>query len=109
MSKIGKKSRNGVFLVSYQIPGTPGRQLLDKGICRIDGKMKKIKAKVGHFDFSSHSGARELKKSAKKLGGEPKFYVVHGSEENCGLFAKWVKKELGLKAKAPKTGDTFKI
>ncbi|NIQ05604.1 MAG: MBL fold metallo-hydrolase, partial [Candidatus Korarchaeota archaeon] len=65
MSKIGKKSCNGVFLVSYQIPGTPGRQLLDRGICPINGKMKKIKAKVGHFDFSSHSGASELKKSAE--------------------------------------------
>ena len=109
ISKIGKKAQNAVFLVSYQIPGTPGRQLLEKGICVIDGKMKKIKAKVGHFDFSSHCGAGELKESVKRLGGNPNIYVVHGAEENCKLFAKWIKKELGLKAKAPKTGDTFKI
>jgi putative mRNA 3-end processing factor len=109
ISKIGKKTRNAVFLVSYQIPGTPGRQLLDKGVCVIDGKMRKIKAKVGHFDFSSHCGASELKESVKKLGGTPKVYVVHGAEGNCKLFAKWIKKELGLEATAPKTGDTFKI
>ena len=109
MSKIGKKANNAVFLVSYQIPGTPGRQLLDKGICVIDGKMRKIKARVGHFDFSSHCGASELKEAVKKLGGNPKIYVNHGAERNCELFAKWINKELGLKAKAPKTGDTFKI
>jgi len=109
MSKIGKKAQDAVFLVSYQIPGTPGRQLLDKGICVIDGKMRKIKAKVGHFDFSSHCGASELKEAVKKLGGNPKIYVIHGAERNCELFAKWIKKELGLKVKAPKTGDTFKI
>jgi len=109
MSKIGKKKRNAVFLVSFQIPGTPGRQLLDKGICVIDGKMRKIEAKVGHFDFSSHSGASELKESVKKLGGTPKVYVIHGAEGNCKLFAKWIKRELGLKANAPKTGDTVKI
>lgn len=109
MSKIGKKSRNGVFLVSYQIPGTPGRQLLDKGICRINGKFEKVKAKVGHFDFSSHCGASELRRSVRRLGGEPKVYVVHGAEGNCRSFAKWIKKELGWKAKAPKTGDTSKI
>jgi len=109
MSKIGKKANNAVFLVSYQIPGTPGRQLLDKGICVIDGKMRKIKARVGHFDFSSHCGASELKEAVKKLGGNPKIFVNHGAERNCELFAKWINKELGLKAKAPKTGDTFKI
>lgn len=109
ISKIGKKPRSAVFLVSYQIEGTPGRQLLEKGICVIDGKMRKIKARVGHFDFSSHCGASELKESVKKLGGNPNIYVVHGAEENCTFFAKWIKKELGLNAKAPKTGDTFKI
>jgi putative mRNA 3-end processing factor len=109
MSKIGKKANNAVFLVSYQIPGTPGRQLLDKGICVIDGKMRKIKARVGHFDFSSHCGANDLKEAVKKLGGNPKIFVNHGAERNCELFAKWINKELGLKAKAPKTGDTFKI
>jgi len=109
MSKIGKKTHNAVFLVSYQIPGTPGRQLLDKGICVIDGKMRKVKAKVGHFDFSSHCGASELKEAVKKFGGTPEVYVIHGAERNCELFSKWIKKELGLKAKAPKTGDTYKI
>ena len=109
ISKIGKKARNAVFLVSYQIPGTPGRQLLDKGICVIDGKMRKIKARVGHFDFSSHCGASELKESVKKLGGTPKIYVIHGAEGNCKLLARWIKKELGFEAIAPKTGDTFEI
>jgi len=108
MSKIGKKARNAVFLVSYQIPGTPGRQLLDKGICVIDGKMRKVKARVGHFDFSSHCGASELKETVRKLNGTPEIYVIHGAEGNCKNFAKWIKKELGLNASAPKTGDTFK-
>ncbi len=109
MSKLGKKARNAVFLVSYQIPGTPGRQLLDKGMCLIDGKMRKVRARVQHFDFSSHGGASELKESVRKLGGEPKIFVVHGAEGNCRLFAKWIKTELGLKAKAPKTGDVVNL
>ncbi len=109
ISKIGKNVHNAVFLVSYQIQGTPGRQLLDKGICVIDGKMRKITAHVGHFDFSSHCGANELKEAMKELHGTPKTYVVHGAEGNCELFVKWIKKELGFKAKAPRTGDTFKV
>jgi len=108
-SKIGKKANNAIFLVSYQIPGTPGRELLEKGICLIDGKMRKVKARIKHFDFSSHCGASQLKEAVKKLGGNPKVYVVHGAEGNCELFAKWVKSDLGLEAVAPKAGDTFEV
>jgi len=109
ISKVGKKANNAVFLVSYQIPGTPGKQLLDKGICTIDGKVRKIKAKVQHFDFSSHCGATQLRESLKRLGGKPKIFAVHGAEGNCELFAKWANTELGLEAVAPRTGESFEI
>lgn len=109
VQKVGKKSRNAIFLVSYQIPGTPGRELLEKGRCVIDGKMRKVKARVERFDFSSHCGASELQKTVKSLKGNPKIYVVHGAEGNCKRFAKWIKKETGLEATAPKSGDTFTI
>jgi len=108
-SKIGKNANNAIFLVSYQIPGTPGRELMEKGVCLIDGKMRKVKARVQHFDFSSHCGASQLKEAVKKLGGKPKIYVVHGAEGNCELFAKWIKNELGLEAIAPKAGDVVKV
>ena len=109
VSKIGKKANNAIFLVSYQIPGTPGKELLDKGICTIDGKVRRVKAHVEHFDFSSHCGASQLKEALRKLGGKPKVFVVHGAEGNCELFANWAKSELGLDAFAPKTGETFEV
>jgi putative mRNA 3-end processing factor len=109
VSKIGKKANNAVFLVSYQIPGTPGKELLEKGVCTIDGKVRKIKARYEHFDFSSHCGASQLKDAIRKLGGNPKVFVVHGDEDNCKMFANWIKSDLGLKAVAPKTGETFEV
>jgi putative mRNA 3-end processing factor len=105
ISKVG----NAVFLVSYQIPGTPGKELLEKGVCTIDGKVRKIKAQYRHFDFSSHSGASKLKEALTRLGGKPKVFVVHGAEGNCELFANWAKTELGLDAVAPRTGETYQI
>ncbi len=107
IQKVGKQSQNGVFLVSYQIPGTPGRELLDKGRCLVDGKMRKIKAEVEHFDFSSHCGADQLKETVKQIDGSPKIYVVHGAEGNPQRFAEWVKEETGLDAVAPKAGDVY--
>jgi len=109
VSKLGKKANNSIYLVSYQIPGTPGKELLEKGICTIDGKIRKIKAHYEHFDFSSHCGASQLKEALRKLGGKPKVFVVHGDEGNCELFANWAKSELGLEAFAPKTGDIFEV
>jgi putative mRNA 3-end processing factor len=109
LSKIGKKANNAVFLVSYQIPGTPGKELLDKGICTLDGKVRKIKARVEHFDFSSHCGATQLRDALRKLRGNPKVFVVHGAEGNCELLAEWAKTEVGLEAVAPRTGETFTI
>ena len=109
ISKVGKKAGNAVFLVSYQIPGTPGKELLEKGICTIDGKVRKIKAQYRHFDFSSHCGASKLKEALRRLGGKPKVFVVHGAEGNCELLANWTKTELGLDAVAPRTGETYQI
>ena len=109
LSKMGKKAINAVYLVSYQIPGTPGRELMEKGVCTIDGKIRKIKAAYRHFDFSSHCGASQLKEALTKLGGNPKVFMVHGAEGNCELFADWAKNELGLDAIAPRTGETYQI
>ena len=109
VSKIGKKACNAIFLVSYQIPGTPGKQLLDKGITTIGGKVSKVKAQYRHFDFSSHCGASQLKEGLRRLGGKPKVFVVHGAEGNCELLANWAKTELGLDAVAPRTGEIYEI
>ena len=109
ISKLGKKATNAVFLVSYQIPGTPGRELMEKGVCTIDGQVRKIKAQYRHFDFSSHCGASMLKDALQRLGGKPKVFAVHGAEGNCELLANWAHTELGLDAVAPRTGETYQI
>ena len=109
LQTIGKRAGNAIFLVGYQIPGTPGKELLDKGRCVIDGRMRKVKAKVGFFDFSSHAGATELRETVKKFKGDPTVYVIHGAEGNCPRLAKWIKEEVGLEAIAPNSGDTFSV
>jgi putative mRNA 3-end processing factor len=109
ISKLGKKANNAVFLVSYQIPGTPGRELMEKGVCTIDGQVRKIKAEYRHFDCSTHCGASNPKALLLLLRGKPTVFVVHGAEGNCELFANWAKTELGLDAVAPRTGETYQI
>jgi len=109
MEKIAKEKKNGIFLVSYQIPGTPGSILLEKKKFMIHGKSKKVNAEVKKFDFSSHSGKKELEDTLSKLNGKTKVFVIHGNEENCIGLANWCSKELGLEAKAPMPGDVYEI
>ena len=109
ISKLGRKPKNAVLLVSYQIPGTPGHELLEKGTCVIDGKSRKVKARVEHFDFSSHCGASQLREVVKNLEGDPMVFSVHGTEGNCEQFTRWAKREVGLQAVSPKAGDRFTI
>ncbi|MGC8936682.1 MAG: MBL fold metallo-hydrolase [Candidatus Methanomethylicaceae archaeon] len=109
MDKIRNKPQDCVVLVSFQIPGTPGRLLLDEGVYGPPGERKKVKCRVEWIDFSSHCGKTELMKVVKSLKGNPKILCVHGEPISCTSFAESIKQETGLEAHAPSLGDTFAI
>jgi len=109
MESIATSSRNAIFLVSYQIPGTPGRILQDKGQFILHGRMRKVDASVEKFDFSSHCGRNELRKTLSRIDRKAKIFMVHGAEGNCSNLALWASKEVGLDAEAPKTGQIVEI
>jgi putative mRNA 3-end processing factor len=109
MNTVSKKSENAIFLVSYQIPGTPGRRLLDTKEFLVDGRMRKVKAELKRFDFSSHCGRKELMGTVKKTNIDGKVFVVHGEEESCEKFAESIKTEFGFDAVAPKAGEVFEV
>ncbi len=109
MEKLYSKPEHAVFLVSFQIPGTPGRELMDTGRFLVKGKSKDVQAEVKHFDFSSHSGRKELHEMVKSLKGDPLVLTVHGDEDSCKTLANDIKEEIGLSAVSPQAGDIFKI
>ncbi len=109
MNTIANKEGNGVFLVSYQLPDSPGRTLLDTHKFIINGKMREVKADVAQFDFTSHCGKSQLLETAKRVGGDAKVFLMHGAEDNCQQLAADIKQETGAESIAPKTGDVFQI
>jgi len=109
MESLSMSRKNAIFLVSFQIPGTPGRILQEKGQFMLRGKMRKVEASVEKFDFSSHCGKGELQQVLSKVNGRAKAFVVHGAEGNCSNLAEWASKEVGLDAQAPKTGQTVEV
>jgi len=107
--KMLMEKENAVFLVSYQIPGSPGHELLEKSTFIIDGEARKVEAKVEHFDFSSHCGEEDLDDFVKSLKGNPTVYTVHGEESSCTSFAERIEQNIGLKAIAPRAGEIYSI
>ncbi|MDI9644398.1 MAG: MBL fold metallo-hydrolase [Candidatus Verstraetearchaeota archaeon] len=109
MEKIRNRPKDAVILVSYQIPGTPGRILMDEGKYGPPGELRKVKCRVEWIDFSSHCGKSNLMELVKSLKGNPKILCVHGEAESCTDFAERIKEETGHEAYAPTMGDSFKL
>ena len=105
MENIAKNEDNGIFLVSYQVEGSPGRILLDEGRFILHGKARKVAARVEKFDFSSHGGKTQLEETLKELDKRTKVFVIHGEEANCKRLAEFASQELGLQTTTPRPGE----
>ena len=68
-----------VFLTGYQVEGTNGRMLLEKGLIDLGMGPERIVPKVEFYDFSAHSGHSELVEFVKGCGPE-KVVLFHGDE-----------------------------
>jgi putative mRNA 3-end processing factor len=107
--KLALQEENAIFLVGYQVPGTPGSRLLSEQKFIVNGKPEKVKAEVDLFDFSSHCGRRQLYEFVKQVEGDPLVFTVHGADGNCELLAKTIQEEIGLKAIAPAPEEVFSL
>jgi putative mRNA 3-end processing factor len=112
---------SAVFLVGYQVEGTPGRKLIDEKIFEFKDDKKRryqsydlsIKAKcnVNYYDFSSHADKIHLNNYINNLTfrDESKFiFCVHGDEKSTTSFAHDLSKR-GFNSVAPETGESYKI
>jgi len=110
LNALSQDPKNSIFLVSFQIPGTTGRTLIETGAyVSNNGEKRKVKSKVRFFDFSSHCGKSELWGILERLNASTKVFVVHGEEESCTSLAERINSELGIPASAPRNGDCYEL
>lgn len=107
MNELSHNTQNGIFLVSFQIPDSPGQILLDTN--QWDGS--KVNAEVDSFKFSSHAGRSGLWDFIHSFekNTDLTVFCVHGEEESCKTFAKEINETTNLTGIAPKTNESFKI
>jgi len=104
------KSSNHLIFVGFQAYGTLGRRLVDgERRVKLFGQDIVVKAKVHTIGgFSAHAGQNELLDWAQAIGGQPKFYLVHGEPESQLVLQNELK-ALGIQAKIPVKGDVIEL
>ncbi|MDO8056952.1 MAG: MBL fold metallo-hydrolase, partial [Candidatus Hermodarchaeota archaeon] len=105
MSHIMHDPKNAILLVGYQIPGTPGRELLDHGTFDDGNGVKRVKAQYQLFDFSSHAGQNQLLSLASSFPKVKEIFTVHGEADACTFLAKTLRKQNSINARAVEIGE----
>jgi len=111
LKKIGEDSRNAVFLVSYQAPGTPGHRLFEEGGLP-DQCLSKLNARLMWFDLSSHAGRDGLLSIVLRYKDSLRnIVIVHGEEESIKVLVETIKQHVGedINIYTPINGDEIEV
>jgi putative mRNA 3-end processing factor len=109
LRQIYDDAKSAVMLVGFQIPGTPGRNLIENKVFDNGFGPQKVKARVHLFDFSSHAGQDELLGLGKTFSNAQNIFTVHGEAEACEFLATTLKEQHGINASAAETGQIIKV
>jgi len=109
INKLYKDPRNAIFLVGFQAPGSPGRNLLEAKELESEGKKRRVEAPVYYMQFSAHTDSNGLKEVLSKLRGAPKIFIVHGENRGREALYRVATEDLGFKAYLPMMGDKYEI
>ncbi len=113
---------SAIYLVGYQVEGSPGRGLLDNGIFEFTESNRKknflnnfqIEAKCDYdyFDFSSHADRLHLYEYVDNLEFRNKnqnnIFCIHGDNKSTTTFASELVKK-GYNSVAPEIGEIYRI
>jgi putative mRNA 3-end processing factor len=112
---------SAIFLVGYQVEGTPGRKLIDENIFEYHFKDRKknpikkfkerVNCEVNYYDFSSHADKNQLIEfmASLKFNNDSKFaFCVHGDDKATTSFARNLADE-NFNSVAPETGEIYRI
>ena len=113
---------SAIYLVGYQVEGTPGRYLLDEGIFEFkDSRPNKnyslnlridAKCAYDYFDFSSHSDKIHLHSYIENLNFQKNsnkdIFCIHGDNKSTTSLASELVKR-GYNSVAPEIGEIYII
>ena len=100
-------ARSEIIITGYQVEGSNGSSLLEKGIVKIGGRPIKVALKACQYDLSAHAGKKDLYEYVKR-SGPSMVLCMHGDKDSATALAEGLKLE-GYDARAPKVGESIKL
>ena len=104
LKRLYDDKNSSLLLTGYQLPDTPGKNLLETGRYVAKNINLELKMFVKRLDFSAHVGRSGLFDFIKKQNSE-KIFCVHG--DNTDEFANELKEKHGYDAVAPVANNRF--
>lgn len=109
MEKIMDDPKSAVFLVSYQVEDSPGRNMLKEGVFVSEKRAGTVKARIEWYDFSAHCGRRELERAVKATKRSATIVLVHGEREVEEKFASFIEEDIGRQVYYPPNGEVLEF
>lgn len=106
LQQLRSDRRSAVLLTGYQVEGTNGRMLLEKGMVDIDGVQERIECQVGSFDLSAHAGHSELVEFARACSPE-RVVLMHGDADARRALASEL--EDAMEVILPRAGERVRV
>jgi len=100
-------TNNYLLLTGYQAEGSNGRLLLEQGSAYVDGFKLKWQGYIEKFDFSAHSGKKELIKFIKSI--KPKYLILGHGDPDAIKSLKYELKSIVKKIIIPKLDDPIEL
>ncbi|MBR9677009.1 MBL fold metallo-hydrolase [Candidatus Woesearchaeota archaeon] len=109
LTTLWNHTNTAILLTGYQAEGSNGRLLLDEGKLYLDGLKVRYKGTVKKYDFSAHSGQRQLLELVAQL--KPKNVVLnHGDPQAIEQFRqKILAQNQNIKVFTPKNGEVINL
>ncbi len=109
MQRMGREPKNAVFLVSFQVPGTPGRILMDERKFNFGRKLENVPLRIEWFDFSGHLGRTEILHIISQVKPPTRVMMIHGDPTVLDNFVEEVKAKFNIDIFAPSNGQTITV
>jgi len=104
LGNIARDPQSAVFLTGYQVDGSNGHELVEKGTLTVGGVTIRPTCQVKSFDFSAHAGHAELLELAR-ASHPKKIVLMHGDKRE--LLKADLEKD--FEVILPGNGDTISI
>jgi len=102
LKKAKDDEKNGVFLTGYQVEGSNGRRLIDRGAIDFGDGEEKVRCRKKFFDFSAHADHKELLGFIREC--DPKNVILYHGDNREALAA-----DISCNVILPKDGETHEI